>query len=230
MNAFSLQVLAGQSQQSNQQPINRAPAPQSTFQERPAAPVASNNHQQQNSTPPIKQVPIQQNWNETLNKDRAGQANNAEDFTKQFMSQMYGGGNQPSQQPILNNNRMPVQNSAPAPKPTLQQNSAPPKQVPIQQNWNSTLNNDKAGQATNAEDFTKQFMSQMYGGQQPQQQQMMQQQEMSRTTQHSTFQQKPSQVELISCLISKQNIILTLFRVQPLPIMQVLLSRVVMLS
>merc|ERR1739845_148366 len=88
---------------------------------------------------------------------------------------------------------MPVQNSAPAPKPTLQQNSAP-KQVPIQQNWNSTLNNDKAGQATNAEDFTKQFMSQMYGGQQPQQQQqMMQQQEMSRTTQHSTFQQKPSQ-------------------------------------
>ena len=211
MNAFSLQMLAGQSQQSNQQPINRAPAPQSTFQERPAAPVA-NNHQQQNSNPPIKQVPIQQNWNETLNKDRAGQANNAEDFTKQFMSQMYGGGNQPSQQPILNNNRMPVQNSAPAPKPTLQQNSAPPKQVPIQQNWNSTLNNDKAGQATNAEDFTKQFMSQMYGGQQPQQQQqMMQQQEMSRTTQHSTFQQKPSQVELISCLISKQNIILNTF-------------------
>ena len=54
-------------------------------------------------------------------------------------------------------------------------------------------------------------MSQMYGGQQPQQQQMMQQQEMSRTTQHSTFQQKPSQVELISCLISKQNIILNTF-------------------
>ena len=166
--------------------MNRAPASQSTFQARPAAPVA--NHQQQNSAPP-KQVPIQQNWNETLNKDRAGQANNAEDFTKQFMSQMYGGGNQQSQ-PILqqNNNRIPVQNSVPPPKPAPQ-----PPQVQ-QSNWNSTLNKDKAGQATNAEDFTKQFMSSMYGGQQPQQQQstMMQQQEMNRTTQHSTFQQKPS--------------------------------------
>ena len=166
--------------------MNRAPAPQSTFQARPAAPVA--NHQQQNSAPP-KQVPIQQNWNETLNKDRAGQANNAEDFTKQFMSQMYGGGNQQSQ-PILqqNNNRIPVQNSAPPPK------SAPQPPQVQQSNWNSTLNKDKAGQATNAEDFTKQFMSSLYGGQQPQQQQstMMQQQEMNRTTQHSTFQQKPS--------------------------------------
>ena len=135
--------------------MNRAPAPQSTFQARPAAPVA--NHQQQNSAPP-KQVPIQQNWNETLNKDRAGQANNAEDFTKQFMSQMYGGGNQQSQ-PILqqNNNRIPVQNSAPPPK------SAPQPPQVQQSNWNSTLNKDKAGQATNAEDFTKQFMGQMYG-------------------------------------------------------------------
>ena len=30
--------------------------------------------------------------------------------------------------------------------------------------WNTTLNADKAGAATNAEDFTKQFMSQMFGG------------------------------------------------------------------
>ena len=40
----------------------------------------------------------------------------------------------------------------------VQQN--PPQQ---QQNWDKTLNNDKAGVATNAEDFTKQFMGQMYG-------------------------------------------------------------------
>ena len=57
------------------------------------------------------------------------------------------------------------------------------------------MNKDKAGQATNAEDFTKQFMSQMYGGQPQQNSQqsttMMQQQQMNRTTQHSTFQQKP---------------------------------------
>ncbi len=38
--------------------------------------------------------------------------------------------------------------------------------------WKQVLDSDKAGAATNAEDFTKQFMSQMYGGgagQQPQQ-------------------------------------------------------------
>jgi hypothetical protein len=31
------------------------------------------------------------------------------------------------------------------------------------------LDSDRAGAATNAEDFTKQFMSQMFGGQQSQQ-------------------------------------------------------------
>ena len=30
-------------------------------------------------------------------------------------------------------------------------------------NWQSTLDADKAGAASNAEDFTKQFMSQMFG-------------------------------------------------------------------
>ena len=60
--------------------------------------------------------------------------------------------------------------------------------------WGSKLDQNVPGAQMNAEDFTKQFMSSMYGGQQPQQQQstMMQQQEMNRTTQHSTFQQKPS--------------------------------------
>ena len=170
MNEFSLsfQMLAAQSQvNSNQQPVNRAPPTQSTFQAKPA-------NVQPNSSVP-KQVPIQQNWNDTLNKDKAGQATNAEDFTKQFMSQMYGGSQQQQQQ--------------------NHQNSAPKPQAPVQQNWNETLNKDKAGQATNAEDFTKQFMSQMYGGQPQQNSQqsttMMQQQQMNRTTQHSTFQQKP---------------------------------------
>ena len=41
----------------------------------------------------------------------------------------------------------------------VQQN--PPQQQ--QQNWDKILSNDKAGIATNAEDFTKQFMGQMYG-------------------------------------------------------------------
>ena len=40
-----------------------------------------NNHQNQ-----------QQNWDKILSNDKAGAANNAEDFTKQFMSQMYGNG------------------------------------------------------------------------------------------------------------------------------------------
>ena len=35
------------------------------------------------------------------------------------------------------------------------------QQTAQQQNWDKVLNNDKAGAATNAEDFTKQFMSQM---------------------------------------------------------------------
>ena len=32
------------------------------------------------------------NWEATLDADKAGAASNAEDFTKQFMSQMFGGG------------------------------------------------------------------------------------------------------------------------------------------
>ena len=32
------------------------------------------------------------NWNETLNSNKAGSATNAEDFTKQFMADMFGGG------------------------------------------------------------------------------------------------------------------------------------------
>ena len=38
-------------------------------------------------------------------------------------------------------------------------------QNPPQGSWDKILNSDKAGAATNAEDFTKQFMSQMYSPQ-----------------------------------------------------------------
>ena len=36
----------------------------------------------------------QANWGKTLDADKAGAADNAADFTKQFMAQMYGGGKQ----------------------------------------------------------------------------------------------------------------------------------------
>lgn len=161
--------------------------PQSTFQAKPA---------------------MNKNWNESLNKDKAGQANNAEDFTKQFMSQMYGGQSQQNQQQQSNmqqNNRM-------------QTNCTPIRQpAPQQQNWNETLNKDKAGTATSAEDFTKQFMGQMYGGQPHQTSQ--QQQQMNRTHQQSTFQQKTGQV-LIDLKLNQCKYYIYLFRVQT-PILQV---------
>ncbi len=53
---------------------------------------AGNGMQQKHQTP--------KNWKQTLDQDKAGAATNAEDFTKQFMAQMYGGtgGQQPQQQ------------------------------------------------------------------------------------------------------------------------------------
>ena len=51
-------------------------------------------------------------------------------------------------------------NAAQPPPP--QPNPQPPNNAMVEQ-----LNQNKAGQATNAEDFTKQFMSEMFGGQQP---------------------------------------------------------------
>ena len=59
---------------------------------------------------------------------------------------------------------------------------------PQQQNWNGALNKDKAGQASNAEDFTKQFMGQMYGGQ----------------TQQASVPQQPSQPKPVSILKNTQ--------------------------
>ena len=53
--------------------------------------------------------------------------------------------------------------NAAQPPPPPQPNSAPPNNAMVE-----ALNQNKSGQATNAEDFTKQFMSEMFGaGAQP---------------------------------------------------------------
>ena len=44
------------------------------------------------------------------------------------------------------------------------QQQAPPQAQHSQQDWAKTLEANTAGAATNAEDFTKQFMTQMFGG------------------------------------------------------------------
>ena len=99
--------------------------------------------------------------------DRAGQASNAEDFTKQFMSQMYGGQSQQNQQQSNGNSVIKIPN-------------------PEQQRWNETRND--AG-------IKNQFLSSMYGKPTiPTQQAPVQQ--TIQTPQQSTFQQKPSQVEI----------------------------------
>ena len=43
-------------------------------------------------SPPDQYQNTNNNWNETLNLNKAGAASNAEDFTKQFMADMFGGG------------------------------------------------------------------------------------------------------------------------------------------
>ena len=65
---------------------------------------------------------------------------------------------QNTQQSVHQNAQQNVQQQQ-QPK-VVQQN---PPQQQQQQNWDKILSNDKAGIATNAEDFTKQFMGQMYG-------------------------------------------------------------------
>ena len=65
-----------------------------------ASPIPKQQHSQsgtprQFETPVPKPQPVTQkgsNWNETLNSNRCGAATNAEDFTKQFMADMFGGG------------------------------------------------------------------------------------------------------------------------------------------
>ena len=66
---------------------------------------------------------------------------------------------QNTQQNVQKNAHQNVHQNVQQQPKMVQQN--PPQQQ--QQNWDKILSNDKAGIATNAEDFTKQFMGQMYG-------------------------------------------------------------------
>ena len=85
-------------------------------------------------------------WAQRLNADRAGAAGDAEAFTKQFMKQLPGGQPHHGGQPA-------AMGASPVPAP----------QAPG--DWSRKLASDKAGMATNAEDFTKEFMKQLTGGQ-----------------------------------------------------------------
>merc|ERR1719264_1479637 len=87
-------------------------------------------------------------WAQRLNTDRAGAAGDAEAFTKQFMKQLPGG--------------QPHHGAQPAPV-GLKPGPVPAPQAPG--DWSRKLGADKAGMATNADDFTKEFMKQLTGGQ-----------------------------------------------------------------
>ena len=102
--------------------------------------------------------------------NRAGAATNAEDFTKQFMQDLrVGGEQQPPTQPQQQQQPCPPPPSFQRPPQQQQQQPVQPMpqpqpQQPQKQQWENTLNANKAGAAANAEDFTKQFMKDMYGG------------------------------------------------------------------
>ena len=142
-------------------------------------------------------------------KPLCGAASNAEDFTKQFMQDMFGGAPStngsgpaaPAPAPVMQpKSILKQQPSAPAasntnsyqqssmqqssssstttfnnssgamkqppptqPKPLYQQQA--PKQTAQPNNeWGKVLDSNVAGAASNAEDFTKQFMQDMFGG------------------------------------------------------------------
>ena len=67
------------------------------------------------------------------------------------------------QQNAYQNAQQNVQQNVQQQQPKMVQQNPPQQQQQQQQNWDKILSNDKAGIATNAEDFTKQFMGQMYG-------------------------------------------------------------------
>ena len=68
---------------------------------------------------------------------------------------------QNTQQSVHQNAQQNVHQNVQQQQPKMVQQNPPQQQQ--QQNWDKILSNDKAGIATNAEDFTKQFMGQMYG-------------------------------------------------------------------
>ena len=85
--SFSAQSASPQQYSSPVPKVQQQPHHQSASPRQYASPIPK---QQQ-----TQQVPIQQSankWNETLNANKCGAATNAEDFTKQFMADMFGGG------------------------------------------------------------------------------------------------------------------------------------------
>jgi len=106
--------------------------------------LANGKQQQTQQQPPTSSG----EWAQRLNADRAGAAQDAEGFTKQFMKQLPGGQGQPGGQPAGLLGGVKEGPATPAPG-----------------DWARKLGADKAGMATNAEDFTKEFMNQLTGGQ-----------------------------------------------------------------
>jgi len=95
-------------------------------QQQPTQPAAAARQQQQ---------PTQQDWSKILNTNMTGSSTNAEDFTKQFMSEMFGnnGAGLTQQQPPPQENRNVQQvNNGRAQQQPIQerQNQAPPPVIP----------------------------------------------------------------------------------------------------
>ena len=103
-------------------------------------------------------------WDTVLQSDRAGAADNAEDFTREFMSQLMGntGANIP---PPAANNKTPLMNrqSGPAVQTPVMTRQKGPGPVSRAGDWDTVLQANSAGAADNAEDFTREFMSQLMG-------------------------------------------------------------------
>jgi len=130
--------------------------------------------QQQQEQQPTEQE-MKEEWDRLLSQNKTGAATNAEDFTKGFMAEMFG----KMAKANLNQQPQPQPQPQPQQQPQQQQQrnvqqvntngrAAVPK--PQNQEWSQILNQNKTGAATNAEDFTKQFMAEMFGGQAPQNQ------------------------------------------------------------
>jgi len=131
---------------------------------------------------PAPTVTPPKNWSKVLDANNAGVADSAEEFTKQFMSQLKGdtAANLPApmnQAPKLNGQNFNGQSMA---QPTsmhhsrtatptrqvkggLMSGNGPTPAVAPPKDWSKVLDANNAGIADSAEEFTKQFMSQLKG-------------------------------------------------------------------
>ena len=85
-------------------------------------------------------------------------AGDAEEFTKEFMNQLSGGQHQQQHQHQHQQQHQQHQHQQGPPGVKLGPGPGPG-------DWSRKLAADKAGMADNAEDFTKEFMKQLTGGQ-----------------------------------------------------------------